>query len=200
MEQGNLKRQAFCCADVGQNKALCMAGVLNDAFALRWRGIPRYLLKEKELADLEEKDAIPLIIGCVDNVGCRLVCEKYFMGRKNCIYIDSANEFSSGEVVYAARGMGKDISPVRSVYFPEILAGDVRGIDEMSCEELNESFPQHICTNMLAGNLLLSAVSGLLENGAVPTGITMFDSASQFMEHHEGRKEGCHGRAYEEAG
>lgn len=175
VEKKNLARQAFMEEDIGQSKAAVMASVLNEAFGLNWSGYDRYLLETDELKSLSNGGFyIPVVIGCVDNHACRLVCEKFFTESEDCLYFDSANEFSSGEVVFSVKMDGK-ASPLRSELFPEIKKGDLRNVEEMSCTELNAVAPQHISANMNAGMILLSAVTTLLDEGKAIAGMTIFD-------------------------
>ena len=129
-------------------------------------------------------DEIPILLGCVDNHGCRLVLEEYFRTHDNCIYFDSANEIQSGEVVLSYKLNGKQVSPLRSEIFPDILKGDTRNVTEMSCEELNTVTPQHITVNMMAGLALLSSVVGLIQNQRVRPGmicVNSFDMSSEYI-------------------
>lgn len=173
VEQKNLMRQSFIKEDIGRNKAVVMAEALNDNFDLKFESYACYLNNKNQLEDVVE--GIPLIISCVDNHGCRLLLEDFFHSYNHCIYFDSANEFENGEVVYSYKKDGKVYGPVRSFYFPNILKDDVRTREEMSCEELNNVEPQHIFTNMLAGNLLCTGVSNLLEKKVTP-GFAYFNS------------------------
>lgn len=178
VEGKNLVRQAYMEEDIGMSKASVLSTVLNDGFGLEWKGFARYLLKTDDFEDffpIKLKQAIPILIGCVDNHACRLVCEEYFRSQTDCIYMDSANEFSCGEVVFAVKRDGKVLSPLRSAVFPDIKKGDLRNVEELSCTELNEVAPQHIAANMNAGMILLSAMTTLLEERVCVTGITLFD-------------------------
>jgi len=184
VEEHNLSRQCFAEEDIGQYKSSVLAEILNDTFGVRWRSIPRYLENVEQLEEILELqgDEMPIILGCVDNHGCRLVCEKFYNKAENCIYFDSANEVESGEVVFCYKMKGRTSSPLRSEIFPDILQGDTRNVTEMSCEELNVVHPQHITVNMYAGLILLSAVTGLLEHGTIKPGFTSFNAASMTSE------------------
>ena len=174
VEEKNISRQAFMAQDIGLPKAVVMASALNEAFGLNWSGYDRYLLDVSMMERLMNGYSVPVIIGCVDNHACRLVCEKFFQEKECCIYFDAASEFSSGEVVYSVKQYDK-ASPLRSEIFPEIKKGDLRNVEEMSCTELNAVAPQHICANMNAGFHLLSGMTTLLETGKVNAGMAVFD-------------------------
>lgn len=185
VEKKNISRQAFLEEDVNEPKAGVMASVLNDAFDLKWKGYAQYILSTKDLEKCFGNTGdvgtnifvMPVMIGCVDNHAARLVCEEYFNKASDCIYFDSANEFSCGEVVFAVKRNNKLVSPLRSTVFPDILSGDLRNVEELSCTELNDVAPQHIAANMQAGLILLSAITGLLDKGIVSTGMVIFDAA-----------------------
>lgn len=187
IERKNIRRQAFQEEDIGQAKASILASVLNEAFELKWNAYHQYVIKVDDIkskcGSAWGKKIIPVIIGCVDNHAARLVCEEFFAKEEDCIYIDSANEFAEGEIVFAAKKGGKVVSPCRSVIFPDILEGDLRNVEEMSCTELNEVAPQHITANMMAGVIILQALTSLFEQGRVTTGVTSFNADSHVMQH-----------------
>lgn len=184
VEEKNLTRQSFAEEDIGYNKATVMAEVLNDAFGLKYEAYAKYIINQREVADIVgsvlSKDVV-VIVSCVDNHGARLVLEKYFMNEKtlNCVYIDTANEYEEGECVVAIKATGKVVAPPRTHYFPNILEGDVRNVVEMSCEELNVSSPQHILTNMTSALHVLANLVQLLEKGIVTGGFSSFDVFSK---------------------
>ena len=182
VEEHNLERQSFISADIGRKKASVLTEVINASLGTSWKCFPNYILELKDIENILDENAIPVIIGCVDNHGCRLLCEDYFKSAENCIYIDSANEIESGEVVFSVKLGGKQLSPLRSEIFPDLKKGDVRNVNEMSCEELNVHMPQHICTNMLAGNIILSAVCKLLEGKELSCGMCAFNAHDMSMQ------------------
>ena len=183
VEMKNLKRQAFSEEDVGQKKSAVMAEVLNAAFGLSWSAHGDYLTDMSQLKKMAEDSycwmpsstTVPLLIGCVDNHAARLLCEKFFK--------------SSGEIVFASRFGGKTVSPLRSEVFPEIKKKRHKAVTEMSCTELNAVSPQHIAVNMNAGLYLLSAVSALLQEGRVASGVVFFDAATMTSMQAGGKEE-----------
>ena len=176
VERKNLSRQCFIEDDIGRNKAVVMQEVLSAAYPkLSIFAHPEYVLaKEQILSQLKSRE-VPVIISCVDNHACRLLLEQIFEEAEDCCLFDSGNEFSTGEAVFAYKKEGKVIGPVRSHYFPEIKEGDLRRVDEISCEELNNVAPQHIYTNMVAGWHLCAAVANLIDDVYTP-GMTIFNS------------------------
>lgn len=181
VESKNMERQAFSEDDIGLNKAAVMADALASAFDLnRIEAVSEYLTELSEIEEIVDSYSIPLIIGCVDNHACRILLEEYFNKHENVIYLDSANEFSTGEVIFAYKRDNKVKSPCRSYYYPEILKS-IRKVTEMSCEELNNVSPQHIATNMMAGNILLKEVTAILSGKSNP-GMVTFDLDMYYQE------------------
>lgn len=180
IEKKNLSRQAFIDDDIGRYKADVMAEVLDEQFGLKWQAVSSYLFEEKDILTLIEKNTIPVIIGCVDNHGCRILLEKVFYSSSNCIYFDAANEEKEGECVFSAVVNDVVYSPCRSYFFPDILEGDTRGRDTISCEELNNSAPQHILANMTSGLQLLSAFVKFFEDGTITTGYAVYNAFKFF--------------------
>jgi molybdopterin/thiamine biosynthesis adenylyltransferase len=187
VEDKNLARQSFEVEDIGKNKAVAMAQALNEVFGLDWRSMPYYLTDPEQIKELlpesrGDKVHMPVIVGCVDNHAARLLIEGMFEKEGNFIFLDSANEFYAGESVFAYKMEGHVVSPCRSHYFPEILKADKRDRTEMSCEELNNVAPQHIVTNMMAGQVLFSEVCSLLNKSLHP-GLVTFDAGEFLMEY-----------------
>lgn len=180
VEAKNLGRQAFCRDDVGRYKSVVMAEILEGEFNVPFEARTAYLIDMEQLsAEFEVKEIrgetlVPLFISCVDNHAARLLLEEVFNSLQNCVLFDSGNEVCTGEVSFSYKKNGKVIGPCRSHYFPDMRTGDLRNVTEMSCAELNNASPQHIFTNMLAGNMLLNGVANLFE-GHITPGFAFFD-------------------------
>lgn len=183
VEEKNLQRQCFTADDIGRNKAAVMAEILNEAFGMSFVAHPSYVTKVEQITKCfttttsQIVKIVPLVISCVDNHGCRLLLEELFEQIPSMILLDSGNEFTTGEVVYSYKMDKAVYGPVRSHYFPDVKEGDLRNREEISCEELNNVAPQHIFTNMQAGNLLCAGVANLFDNKITP-GFSYFNSLS----------------------
>lgn len=199
VEERNLYRQCFMPEDIGRSKAAVMAEILGAAFDIPIMAYDAFLtepgqLKQCRIFNIYNSLEMPLLIGCVDNHAARMVMEKFFEEEKNCIYFDAANEFETGEVVFSYKRDGVVFGPVRSCYFPELKGEKFQSRSEMSCEELNRAAPQHIFTNMLAGQILCSGVSNLL-GGKITPGVAYFNALKyhcdfkSFREHFPGTGE-----------
>ena len=182
MEQKNLDRQNFLKDDVGQHKAMVLAQALRDHYGIEVRAYPMYIdsaeqLKVvfKQMSGAYYRRTVPILIGSVDNHRARQEMEKWFRQTPTGIWIDTANEFHTGEVVAAVKKNGKMLSPSRPYYFPEIMRSREKRASELSCGVINQSSPQHRITNMAAAMLALSATLGILRNGFLPYKIVYFD-------------------------
>ncbi len=188
VETKNLKNQAFMPEDVGYKKSAvladCMNGFLNDAGSdFIYQSYGEYLVNHQELMDIigatGEKDELVIIIGACDNHACRLLMEDVFFDEKlpNVFLYDSANEFKTGEVVFAHKIKSRVLSEPRSKLFPDVLSGDLRNVTEMSCEELNNVAPQHILINQLAALQLMMGLTSFLEDGKMMSGVSYFNAS-----------------------
>ena len=176
VENKNIGRQPFLQCDIGRNKAEVMAEVLTEVFEIQCGYYPNYIDSIRDIEKLEKSDHVTVIIGCVDNHACRKVFHEYFKKATVCYYLDSANEFSSGEIVVGLKIGGKVMSPDRASVFPEILEDKSLPRSEESCEVLNNSSPQHLATNMLAATLLFKCTVELFLDEMWNGGVYYFDT------------------------
>lgn len=194
VEKKNLERQPFLEADIGANKAECLARILSEAYNLNVRYVDSYISSKEEIEKYVEsskglykrnRDTV-VLCGCVDNMHARKVMHDYFEQTDTCVYIDSGNEFSYGEVVFGCKKNKKIISPDKTYYFPDMFDdADLTPRAEESCTALNDSAPQHMVTNVLAANIMMTGLCDLLTDGTIPSGIVHFDSFKFFMRQDE---------------
>lgn len=198
VEQKNLERQCFFNDSVMDNKAEVMSENINDTFELEYRFYPHYITAVEQLEKVinETKKVYyrgnqDILIGCVDNHRCRQVCESYFNKCRDIIYIDSANEYSDGEVVFAWKKDNKVMAPVRSFYYPEVATDTSPDVVEMSCQQRNAVEPQHIVTNMKAANIILAGLCPVFAGEELKGGLCIFSAFEMHQEFHPcRRKEG----------
>lgn len=175
VEEKNLVRQAFLPQDIGYNKAQVMAEILSQAYGITAEFYDKYIDTPADLEQLVDKDDVVLLIGCVDNHQCRQSMHRFYQSRQHCIYMDSANEYSVGEVIIGSKIGGIEMYADRCEYFPEVLEAREPKRSEESCEVLNVSAPQHVLTNQLAAWILLVNTAKFLQ-GEWAGGIFMFDA------------------------
>lgn len=184
VEESNISRQPFSKDELLLNKAVALSSAIEENYGLNVKAYPHYIDTVNDLSKIfrifqKQKYGytfINILIGCCDNHRCRQVMEQFFDQQDNLIYIDSANEFSSGEVVVGLKLKGKVISPSRKFYFPEIMLSTEKSKSEESCGAVNIHKPQHLATNCFASNVLLTVVSKLIADGKIDCGIILFDT------------------------
>jgi len=190
VEAKNIERQPFFNEDLALNKAVALASGIESSFDVPVLAYPEYIDSVERLRSIISSAKkvffskyssymydlrfVPIIVGAVDNHRARVVLHDLFCELEDCIYIDSANEFSYGEICYGVKCSGAVLSPDRVFYFPEVLE-PAKSRLEMSCSELNDVQPQHYATNIMAANLVFSAISHFITDGKFPSGITYFD-------------------------
>lgn len=201
IEKKNLERQAFAEWDINGNKAVTMASAIKENFGLeRVYAYPLYIdtidqLKAifnslyQENQELRRRTyeckTFDILIGCSDNHRARQVMHEFFYSHsKTIFYYDAANEFSNGEVVFAGRHEKKLLGRPRADYFANVLTDTSPRASEISCGTVNITAPQHIATNMLAGNLLLSRLTQLIAEDNLEFGIAFFDSMGMFVNYY----------------
>lgn len=155
VEEKNLVRQAFLPQDIGLNKAQVMAEMLFQVYNLTVDYYDGFIDCAKDIEKLVRDDALVFLVGCVDNHQCRQSMHNFYANREHCIYMDSANEYQSGEIVIGSRIGGMDMYPDRADYFPDVLQEGAVKRSEESCEVLNQAEPQHLVTNQFAALILL---------------------------------------------
>lgn len=175
VEEKNLVRQAFLPQDIGYNKAQVMAEILSQAYGITAEYYDKYIDTPADLEQLAGRDDVVLLVGCVDNHQCRQSMHRFYQSRQHCIYMDSANEYSVGEVIIGSKIGGIEMYADRCEYFPEVLETREPKRSEESCEVLNVSAPQHMLTNQLAAWILLVNTAKFLQ-GEWVGGIYMFDA------------------------
>lgn len=191
VEKRNIGRQPFIVEDIGEYKTLAMHEAIEEVFGFKVYAFPEYIKSTQDIQrmwyssqsnlpyDYKKQKTLYVLVGCVDNHHARKVMHDYFVKHPaeiaNLIYLDSANEYSVGEVVIAVKNKRTVVAPDRKHYYPNIFKGPLKSASELSCLEINEIEPQHIVTNMMAANILLSQTVMLFE-GQVNGGIVLFDA------------------------
>lgn len=199
IESKNLERQAYLEEDINENKAVTMASAIKENFALKQvKAFPMYIDTVEQLNHIFESQRrdnsrhylgqykeIDVLIGCSDNHRARQIMHYFFMQhKKTVIYYDSANEYSNGEVVFAGRHDGRLLGRPRADYFGDVLKDKSPRASEISCSETNASDPQHLATNMMAGNLLLCKLMKLIDDNELDFGIAFFDALQMYVNYY----------------
>lgn len=182
VERKNTSRQPYSIDDLTENKAVILAEKCSSAFNLDINAVNRYITDKSNLISLinfyqrdSQKTTIPIIIGTVDNHKARRIMHEVFTSLENCIYLDSGNEDSWGDVVCGIKIQNKIVAPDKTFYFKEILTDDSLGKEEESCGVINQKNVQHLVTNLQAANILLGFITDLLIFNNLVGGIVYFD-------------------------
>ncbi len=176
VEQKNLERQSFSGCDVGVGKAEALADEVMSVGVdpSRVMFLNKYIVSREDLSGFCGK--VTILIGCVDNHRARQVLHEAFYHLKTCIYIDSANEFDSGEVCIGVRINGENIAPPRGYYFPDVLTDRSPRADEMGCDTVNVSKPQHLITNSLMALEVAKVIHTFIDKGKINGGMIFCSS------------------------
>lgn len=113
---------------------------------------------------IDEGDYIFL---CVDNHKTRKIVNDYVETLSNVILISGGNEYTDGNVQVFIKSNGQKILPSLTDYHPEISNFNDQTPEEMSCEELQNSAPQLIFTNLFASTIMVSAFYNIFEYGSI---------------------------------
>ncbi len=174
IEDKNLERQGFSSCDIGESKAVILADEMQGVGFNNVKVKSEYLVDKAQLNGFADEFCI--LIGCVDNHRARQVMHDFFYSRDNIMYIDSANEFDSGEVCIGIRMNGKDVAPPRGYYFPDVLTDNSPRADELGCDTVNESKPQHLLTNSLMAMEVAKIVYSFFNKGTLEGGMIFCSS------------------------
>lgn len=182
VEEKNIYRQNFCCAEIGTNKAVTLAQRFGHAWGFPIVAVDQpYTHKLNALSDAifsyeAQRDATVVLITCVDNNATRREVVK-MLGREmpHCWWIDTGNVKVSGQVS-VGRPLLKEPSPLRlpgfttwtpapSTQFPGIMAEEevehaqTPDYESMSCAEIALVDEQGLSINhaiaSIAGSMLM---------------------------------------------
>lgn len=103
-----------------------------------------------------------VIFLCVDNHKTRSFVSKHCRTLDNVILISGGNDITVGNVQIYKKSEGKEITSDLCAYHPEIDFPRDKAPYEKSCEELQESEPQLIFTNIMVAILMCCAYYNLL--------------------------------------
>lgn len=185
VEAKNSERQPFCAEDVMQHKSSVIAEGLVDYLGLPQDWVKAYTSyidtceqMYQIIGESGRGEDVVILIGGVDNHRARQVMHETFYSKevRNIVYIDSANEFEEGEVCCGIRLAGKEITPPRAYFFPEILMDKGKRASELSCGTINESAPQHLITNLCAAQHILTFVVNIMKNHKLEGGVVHFNA------------------------
>lgn len=206
-ETKNLKNQKCTINDISSSKAK----VLAERYQLVYQDldisyVDEYALDKERIINLLKIDinAIPILIGCVDNNASRKLFNEVFNSNeiKDLIYIDSGNGTidRNGQIVvgYKSSCSRQDLSGDTNVYrvtrssykilkpvcdvFPSILKDDDTLDKLTSCTQVVDEHPQNIATNVMAASTLFSILNEILTFNRINTHMAYFDAEHSTIE------------------
>lgn len=159
-EPKNYDRQNFLNSDVP--KSVQKKNELQQTFPkIYFDSINEYINNRNVPELLEEKDFIFL---CVDNHKSRKIVSDYVETLDNSILISGGNDYIDGNVQIFIKENGQKKLPSLIDYHPEISNANDKSPEEMSCEELQNSDPQLIFSNLFASTIMVSMFYNIFEN------------------------------------
>ncbi len=190
VEERNVFRQNFCCAEVGRPKAVALAMRYGAAWGVEIRAVTeRYEPRHARI----EWDALTLMIGCVDNAAARraiAVSLKHNYDVPQVWWLDSGNDRESGQVLlgsvltYAQVGDAFknqtfcQYLPAPVLQEPALLAAKPEEQVEPSCAEMAIVAMQSLTINKRMAAEAADYVCRLLGGGPLLKFATYLDLAS----------------------
>jgi PRTRC genetic system ThiF family protein len=194
VEEKNIFRQNFCYAEIGHNKAECLAFRVNAAWGM---SIGAYTVPfDKAPVEIRTYDNTTLyvIMGCVDGKARADIAKACSYNTDNVWWIDCGNENGNGQVLIGG-GIKKDVFqiagkiiglPLPIDQMPSLLQNNSSmriGIDtsKMSCAEIAMIDEQGLTTNQMVASIASDYLVGLLLTGKLDHFQTFFDLRSGSM-------------------
>lgn len=178
VEERNIRRQNFCLAEVGQNKAETLAYRLNAAWGLNIEAYPRHF----KAADAQPAhNTLTVLLGCVDNGQARRMLHSSLSAYEReddtqCWWIDGGNDSVTGQILIGSLvRIGKlqesfplpticQSLPSPALVHPELLT--VRPNEarrpKQSCAELAAMDPQSLTINAIIASHIADYLLRLL--------------------------------------
>jgi molybdopterin/thiamine biosynthesis adenylyltransferase len=127
---------------------------------------PEYVNTDNISEVIQEDDIV--FIG-VDNHATRKIISEYVQKSVNNItVISGGNEYTDGNVQIYIRKEGKDLTPSLTAYHPEIETPGDKSPEDMSCQELAESAPQLLFTNLTVATIMCWVFYRLVKTEDIP--------------------------------
>jgi molybdopterin/thiamine biosynthesis adenylyltransferase len=159
-ESHNLERQRATEAELTKNKAEVHAAKLKALLkGITVIATPKYV-NEQNVSEIVGDSST--VFSCVDNHKTRKILQDRCSRLKEVILISGGNEYHDGNVQVYLKRNGRELSPPITKYHEEIAYPTDLSPEEMSCEELQESEPQLLFTNLMVACLMLNAFYGCI--------------------------------------
>lgn len=190
VEPKNLSRQNFMRMDIGKNKADVVARaasrMITDEVAFVYSAIPEFITTPEELGGVVKRvandGAIPIIAGAVDNNASRKIVHDFVTTYdKEVVWVDGGNSERRGQVIVMPKNEKGEV--LDGFYSPfelhdefNVIDGDERRPDQISCAEQSESAPQNIAANVLSATTMFMLINKIVAGETVLVNELFFDS------------------------
>ena len=157
-EEKNRARQAF--EELGSKAEVQTSWVARKYNRVRVQPIAQYISSGGEENTYPIDSAIrngDIVFSCLDNHRTRKMVADHCTTLRDVLLISGGNEYTDGNVQMFVRRQGQDKTCRLEKYHPEFITPADKAPFEMSCEELADSSPQLIFTNLTAATLMLNA-------------------------------------------
>lgn len=202
VEPKNIPRQNFCDAELNRNKAVTLAARYSAAWGVEISAVP----KRFRTADVEVKDALTILIGCVDNAAARREISNVGAWRLGwhwhgpTWWLDCGNDESSGQVIVGSMVDAELLAgaftpscrickklPAPSLVAPDLLVAKPEELLEsrLSCAEIQVANAQSLAVNQMvaavATDYLLRLASGGLKRFATYVDLSSGSMRSRYI-------------------
>jgi PRTRC genetic system ThiF family protein len=196
IESKNIPRQNFCQAELNRNKAVTLAARYSAAWGVEISAVPKRFTGENAPID---KDALTILIGCVDNAAARQVIARRIQTLKTyndpIWWLDCGNDESSGQVIVGSKAEPKELAgvftpsckickalPAPSLVAPDLLEArpEELATSTKSCAEIQMANAQSLAVNQMVAAIATDYLLGIV-NGGLRRFATFFDLLSGSM-------------------
>jgi len=171
--KSNLGRQSYYSFDLGKGKAECLVERFNAFGSVNWE----YKNERFNEESLGSSYGGVVIFGCVDNVPSRQAIHTAFANKKECVWIDSGNDATSGNIIMA---MSANVNK-KHCYLPSVVDLYREQIDghidnnKDSCSALDAINKQAFGVNDMAAAQSIQLLWQLIRHGNVDYQGVSFD-------------------------
>lgn len=200
VEEKNIPRQNFCQAELGQNKAVTLAGRLSAAWGIDIR-VSRERFNPSKIGSGSwvTYDSVTVLIGCVDNAAGRKELAKALERNRadsphRTWWLDCGNTEHSGQVLFGSSVQSRQLEgamvsskicralPAPSLVAPDLLVARLEESrrDKRSCAEIQLASAQSLAVNQMVASIATDYLLRIVFGGLNRFG-TYFDLASGSM-------------------
>lgn len=193
VEKGNVPRQMFAPAEIGQPKAVALATRFSMAWGLPIRAIPTVFSPDHAP---DRWNAMSVVVGCVDGAAGRKVMAKVLSNAsssgRSTWWLDCGNTAEAGQVLIGSTATSEGLTgafqtpgvclalPSPALVAPDLLVArpEESSRQRLSCAELVTANLQSLTINQRVAAEAADVLARLLVTGSLNRFATYFDTAS----------------------